>query len=227
MIPQIVSSRQLAQYHGVKGLIYGDSGVGKTSLAILAPYPLLISAESGLLSLGRFDVPTWKITALSELIDVYNFAKSSAEANHFQTIMVDSVSEVGEIVLADRMSKNKDPRQAYQQTNDMVLAILKDFRDLPGKHIWFLAKMSNMEINPGERKFHPMMPGQKLTPNMPYLFDEVFFMGAKPPTADGKSERFLLTQPDWNHVAKDRSGTLAPQEKPDLGAITKKIQGVV
>lgn len=225
MPPQITSSSYLAQIHGVKGAIYGDAGVGKTTLTATLENPLLISAESGMLSLQSYNIATWPITKFTELVDVFNFCKSSQEAKQFPALVIDSVSEVGDIVLKECLAKNKDGRAAYGIMQDMVKAILKDFRDLPGKDVWTIFRMFSMEVNPGQRKFMPEMPGQRLSPLVPYLFDEVFFMGTKPPGPDGRSERYLQTGPDFNHVAKDRSSRLLPQEPANLGQITRKIKG--
>jgi hypothetical protein len=69
-----------------------------------------------------------------------------------------------------------------------------------------------------------MMPGQKLGPQLPYLFDEVFHMGvASDP--QGKKYRYLQTEADLQHDAKDRSGLLDAYEAPDLTAIFNKIRG--
>jgi ABC-type transporter Mla maintaining outer membrane lipid asymmetry ATPase subunit MlaF len=42
-----------SQMSGVKNLIYGGAGAGKTVLMATAPMPVLISAESGALSLRQ------------------------------------------------------------------------------------------------------------------------------------------------------------------------------
>ena len=224
---EIISTQQAAMEQGVKLAIYGESGVGKTTLASTAEAPLLLSAESGELSLRKFNLPMIRIKTMAQLIEAFNFVTKAVEANQFRTIILDSVSEVGEVVLADRLAKCKDPRMAYGELNTMMIRILKDFRDIRGKHVVILAKEESFEINPGQAKFYPMMPGKKLGPQMPYLFDEVFWMAreSKIDPTTGVYPRFFLTDGDWNHYAKDRSGALAVKEAPHLGYIINKIQG--
>ena len=41
--------------NGVKMMVYGASGVGKTRLTTTCPNPIIISAEKGLLSLADYD----------------------------------------------------------------------------------------------------------------------------------------------------------------------------
>ena len=42
---------------GVKLLVYGQAGAGKTSLIPTLPNPIVLSAEAGLLSIAGADVP--------------------------------------------------------------------------------------------------------------------------------------------------------------------------
>jgi len=49
-------TRDLAK-NGVKILVYGQAGSGKTSLIRTLPNPLVLSAEAGLLSIQDADLP--------------------------------------------------------------------------------------------------------------------------------------------------------------------------
>ena len=217
------SSRDLAALHGIKTLVYGGAGVGKTYLVSTAPAPVLISAESGVLSLRKFDIPVWPVNSVSDLYSAYNWLTQSQEAAQFKTICLDSISEIGEVCLTDAKKRNKDPRQAYGELIDEMLLLVKAFRDLPNKHVYISAKMENPD--PDRNNQHqPFMPGTKLGPALPYMFDEVFHMGI------GKDEkgvdyRYLRTQPDFQYDAKDRSGNLDAFEPPDLTHVFNKILG--
>ena len=61
-------------------MVYGGAGVGKTVLCSTAPNPVIISAEAGLLSLRDFDIPYVSVTKYEDLVDVYKWMASSAEA---------------------------------------------------------------------------------------------------------------------------------------------------
>ena len=74
----------------------------------------------------------------------------------------------------------------------------------------------------GAMLFSPDMPGSKLGPQLPYLFDEVFSLRVEPDD-DGNPVRWLQTTKDHRHDAKDRSGSLAPFEPPVLEDIIFKI----
>lgn len=211
--------------HGVKVLVYGPAGVGKTVLSSTAPTPIILSAESGLLSLRKVSIPVVEIKTIDDLNEAYRWATESEEAKDIETVCIDSLTEIAEVILSNAKRQTKDPRQAYGELIDKMLMTVKAFRDLPGKHIYMSSKMEPVknEIT-GVSTYVPSMPGTKVGPQLPYLFDEVFRMGINK-TQDGASYRFLQTQPDLQYEAKDRSGALDFLEPPDLGHIINKIMG--
>jgi hypothetical protein len=229
-----------ARTNGVKVCVYAGSGLGKTVLAATAPVPLLISAESGLLSLSRanlerlhgvnnpticYDVPIIKVSDVDGLSEAYRFVSQSQDAKHFQTVCLDSISEIAEVVLNNAKRQVKDPRQAYGELIEKMESLIRLFRDLPGKHVYMAAKMEPIRDEmSGIVKYGPSMPGAKLGVKLPYFFDEVFRLGVnKDP--QGVEYRFLQTQPDLQYEAKDRSGMLAKAEYPSLTSVFTKIQG--
>lgn len=58
-------------FNGVKCIVYGGAGVGKTRLCATAPRPIIISAEEGLLSLSDVDCAFVEIKSLKDLDDAY------------------------------------------------------------------------------------------------------------------------------------------------------------
>jgi hypothetical protein len=222
MAVQIVNTRTEAQLHGVKALIYGSAGVGKTSLALSMDTPIILSAESGVLSLRNYDLPMIKIKTVLDLTEAYSWLTTSAQAKQFNTVFIDSITEIAEQVLANAKSLVKDPRMAYNTLLDQMIPIVKSFRDLPGKHVIMSAKEEMTKNEVGQFHSGPMMPGTKVGMQLPYLFDEVFRMGINK-DASGKSYRFFQTQPDQQFEAKDRSGCLDFMEQPNINHVISKI----
>ena len=210
---------------GVKALIYGPSGVGKTRLSGTAPKPLIVSAESGTLSIAGNNHPEAKISSIKDLAEVFGWLQSSA-ASMIESVCLDSLTEIMEMVLSSIKPGYKDARQAYLELQETTMLWVRKFRDgLPGKHVFMTAKMEWVKDEAtGICSYQPMMPGQKLGPALPYLFDEVFRLGVGKDTS-GNKFRFLQTEADLQYVAKDRSGNLAPTEHPDLTFLVKKITG--
>jgi phage nucleotide-binding protein len=209
---------------GVKILVYGLSGAGKTSLIPTMPDPIVLSAEGGLLSIADADVPFIEIGDMSTLMDAYTFVTESAEAGQFQSIALDSISEIAEVVLNAEKKKTKDPRQAYGELMTQMQDLIRAFRDINGKHVYFTAKCEKSQDEQGRILYAPSMPGAKLGQQLPYFFDEVFALRVEK-GEDGKNVRALQCDTDGLWSAKDRSGKLEPWELPDLGEIIKKIGG--
>lgn len=219
-------------YHqqGISFLIYAQSGAGKTFLCSTLPKPLILSAESGLLSLVQFDLPYIQINTIDDLYKAYEWLTTSPEADQFESVALDSISEIAEVILADekkRMVNGKlvDPRQAYGALIDQMGDLIRAFRDLP-KNVYFSAKLEKQTDEMGRILHSPSMPGNKTAQSLPYFFDEVFALRMEK-GEDGKPARALMTVGEGLWLAKDRSGALNMYEDPDLGAIIRKIKGEV
>ncbi len=209
---------------GVKVLVYGQAGAGKTTLIRTAPAPLILSAEAGLLSLAGTDIPFIEIHSIAELGEVGQWITQSKEAAQFKTICLDSISEIAEVCLSEAKQSLKDGRAAYGEMAEQMSKVIRAYRDIPGRNIYFTAKMDKSESDTGARLFAPSMPGKTLTQQLPYFFDEVLALRLVT-DKDGNTGRALMCAPDTMWTAKDRSSRLAAWEPADLGAIFEKIAG--
>ena len=70
--------------NGVKMLVYGNAGSGKTSLIPTLPNPIVLSAEGGLLSIQAADVPFIEINSMAALMEAYTWLTESAEAKRIK-----------------------------------------------------------------------------------------------------------------------------------------------
>jgi hypothetical protein len=220
---QIKSTRE-ARASGVKLLVYGQSGAGKTSLIPTLPRPLIISAEGGLLSIADADLPYVEVSSIETLREVYTWLTKSEEGAQFESVALDSISEIAEVVLSAEKAATKDPRKAYGEMQDVMASLIRSFRDLPGKHVYFSAKLEKSQDEMGRILYAPSMPGQKLGQLLPYYFDEVLALRVEK-DAQGDPMRTLQAQPDGLWAAKDRSGKLDAFNAPDLGAVIETITG--
>lgn len=211
------------QANGVKALVYGMAGVGKTYMIKSLPNPIVISAESGLLALTGTDIPYIEVKTFIELQEAYQFIVSEHGAQ-FESIAIDSISEIGEIVLAHEKSINKDGRGAYGEMAVKIMEIMRSFRDIQGKNVMFIAKAEKSQDETGRMLYQPSMPGAKISQQLPYLVDLVMALRTEKDT-EGTIQRALMCQTDGTWQAKDRSGKLAAWEAPDLSALIAKIGG--
>lgn len=225
MAINLKSTRDVS-YSGVKILVHGISGAGKTSLIKTLPRPLVLSAEAGLLSLRGADIPYIEIHSLAELGEAYEYLFTEDARKQFESVALDSISEIAEVVLSYEKKVAKDPRQAYGATQDQMADLIRSFRDLEGYNVYFSAKTEKDKDETGRMLWAPMMPGNKMGQALPYFFDEVFALRVEK-AEDGKTYRMIQTDTDGEWSAKDRSGNLEMWEEPDLGAIIEKIKGDV
>lgn len=222
---KLKSTRTASIDSGIKIAVYGPAGSGKTTLCATtgSDRTLIISAEAGLLSLRDHDIPYLEVTSMDELIEAYNFV-TGPEGSDFDWICLDSVSEIAEVVLADEKTRSKDPRQAYGSMMDQMAAIIRNFRDLKGKNVFFSVKQERIkDEQTGAMLYGPSMPGTKLGQSLPYFFDEVFALRVERDN-DGNVSRWLQTAIDPQYYCKDRSGALDMFEAPHLGNILDKIK---
>jgi phage nucleotide-binding protein len=213
-----------AHANGVKLLVFGAAGAGKTSLIRTLPNPIIISAEAGLLSLVGEDLPYVEVSSMATLREAYEWLSSSDEARGFESVAVDSISEIAEVVLNYEKKIAKDPRQAYGAMQEQMTDLIRAFRDLPGRHVYMSAKLEKSTDEMGKVFYAPSMPGNKTGQQLPYFFDEVLALRVEK-DADGVPQRALMAHPDGLWTAKDRSGRLDAWEPADLGAVIRKIGG--
>lgn len=209
----------------VKALVYGQAGAGKTTLATTMPKPVIISAEGGLLSIAGSGIPYIEVSTIEQLYEAYQWL-STPEADQFESVVLDSISEIGEVVLIHEKRVNKDGRAAYGEMATKLTELIRAFRDLPGKHVLMTAKLDKSQDEMGRMLYAPSMPGAKMGQMLPYFFDLVFALRVEK-DADGKPQRALMTESDGLWQAKCRIQGVNAWEAPDLGEIINKIGGGV
>jgi phage nucleotide-binding protein len=209
---------------GVKMLVYGAAGAGKTSLIKTLPQPIVLSAEGGLLSIQDADLPYIEIASMDDLREAWVWL-GTAEGMGYQSVALDSISEIAEVCLNAEKKATKDPRQAYGAMQEQMADVIRAFRDLPGRHVLMTAKLEKSQDEMARILYAPSMPGNKTGQSLPYFFDEVLALRVER-DADGNTQRALMCDGDGSWLAKDRSGKLDAWEAPDLGAIIAKIGGV-
>ena len=220
MAINLTTTKQAAIDNGAKICVYGGAGVGKTTLCGTATNNVIISAEAGLMPLRDRNIPVIEVSNLEDVKDAYRFIVESEEGKQFDWVSLDSISEIAEACLSAQKKASNDGRRAYGDMNDIMADLIRGFRDIPEKNVYFSCKMREDSNAP---TFHPMLPGGSLSQQMPYWFDEVLCLRAEPDD-EGALQRWLQTDKCLNHPdVKDRSGRLEMWEKPDLDAIATKI----
>lgn len=233
---KVVTAGSLARNYGAKMVVYGGAGIGKTPIVNSAPNPLLIVHEPGMQSMQHSKVPAIEALDTKTAIDVYRWLGSSADVKKYDTICVDSTSELAEMFLTEAKNKLKDKRQHYGYAHDMFMPIMRQLFYMQYKHVYLIAKLGTQEN--GKKQIIennmmtvetvmqkvPLYPGQAIGAAMRHLFDQILFMDwFKPPNYNSPVKAFFTVGCD-EFVARDRTGKLAAIEPADnLTAIINKI----
>lgn len=213
-------------------LIYGPSGAGKTRFSgTCSPRfkPLILSAESGLLSLKQtgqtFDyVKIDKWEQVEEVRLELRHGKSK-----YDTVIIDSVTEIQQVCM-DRILREERIEKARIQDwgtlNQRMAATIRDFRDMDHNLIVTALSDTQNDEETGSSRILPMVQG-KLREQLAGYFDLVVYLNVRAvrdeKTGQVSYDRKLLTQGTTKLIAKDRSGLLSPQENPDFCAIYDKV----
>ena len=221
---RIVSPADAVQDQGAKILVYGMAGAGKTYLARTAPGKVLvISAEAGLLSIrDAQNVEAIEVKSAAEVVEVYEALRCGKL--QYDTVCLDSISEISELLLQAETAKHKDARKAYGEVQESVTNVMRAFRDLQ-MHVMFICKEDKVN-NDGVFEQAPKMVGTKLGQSITYFFDEVLALRVIEDTdAEGNpvQARWLQTRIGQGYVAKDRSGKLEAFEEPNLTKLIEKL----
>lgn len=225
---------QCISSNGIKVILYGRSGVGKTSqvkcLLDEGFKPLVISAESGLLSLSGVAADVVDISKddndkilplekrYERLRDVFNYL--STQKHSYDTIVLDSLTEINQCLLDHLKVKfpdAKDSLRMFGENSAMMTKTIKSFRDL-NYNVVVIALESTEKDEVGKRYTTIDLIG-KVAASVPQYFDEVLYLYA---TESG--ERKFLTSSTEKVIAKDRSRKLEQVEEANLGKLLKKIR---
>lgn len=219
---QVKSTKNVGLDAGINLLLYGRAGIGKTFALAQCPSPIILSAERGLLSLQRVDVPYLTIDSIRDLQEAYVWLRDTEEGKTYQTICIDSISEICDIAfVACKARVGNDATKLYPELRASVLPILNAFRALP-RHFVATARETTKTLK-RESLTMPAVVGSRLTDDLPYVFDIVVHY-----TLDSDDNRVALTNSSQGSIAKDRTGLL-PEEIKDtkdlLGYIINKTIG--
>lgn len=209
-----------AQY-GVKALAHGGPGSGKTPLIKTAPRPVLCATEPGLLSLRDWDGPVWEAYTARAIDEFFDWLKRSNEPANFDTVGIDSVSQMAEIYLADAMKSNKHGLKAYGDMAEKVMEHVTFLYYLQQKHVYLIAKQHLTDEGGGMMKKRPYFPGKECNVKVPHLYDEILCVGNFQIPGAGEV-RAIRAWDSLTVSARDRSGKLDEYEPCDLGALFVK-----
>ena len=204
-------------------LIYAPSGYGKTTLAgTLPPKTLVISLESGLLSLMNKDVDYVEIDTSNPINSLRNIL-GDIEKGDYDNIFIDSLTEIGDAFLQEAKKEFPDARQTmprFGRQREMFVSFIKYTRNMK-KNVFYTCLEKSDKDETGRRYQVPSLVGS-IRDEIGAYFDFVFALRVFE-TDEGEKKRALQTDTRDGYGAKDRSGKLNEYEPADLGLIINKV----
>lgn len=200
-------------------LIYGNPGVGKTTLLGTAQdHPmttpvLIIDVEAGVTTLRRrTDIDVITARSVKDIEKIYKELYDNP--GYYKTVGIDSLTELQQLDMRDIMREvvNKRPdldpdvpsQREWGKSGQHVRKIVRAFRDLPC-HTIMTALVSEQRDNENVLMMQPSVPG-KLRQEVPGFLDIVGYMFTV--TQDQQLIRKLQVVGTRRVTAKDRTDAL-------------------
>jgi len=216
-VSDLKEAREFAIQFGIKAVIYGPAGSGKTPIVNTAPRPLLLAVEPGLLSMRTSTVKTWLAPDTKRIDEFFNWFFNSAEAKNFDTLAIDSSSQMCDIALQEAKKTERHGLQQYGKMAEYVEPYMRRLYFLPEKHMYLIAKEETQDS--GMRR--PYYPGKQLPVSIPHLYDCILRVAKVSIPNVGETTAFQCNG-SYDVLARNRTGILDTFEPPDFSALVKK-----
>lgn len=209
-----------ARNFGAKALIYGPAGTGKTPILNTAPRPLLLACEPGLLSMRGSTIPTWEAYTAARIDEFFKWFFNSAEVKNFDTLGIDSTSQMADIYLQEAKKTIKHGLQQYGKMAEDTMNHLRTLYFTRYKHTYLIAKEEIMTVNNSQMR-RPYFPGQQLNADVPFMYDCILHLNKVAIPNVGEQLAFRCVG-SYDVMARNRTGTLNEFEPPDFNSIVNK-----
>lgn len=213
-------ARDFAQNFGVKAVVYGGAGSGKTPVINTCPRPVLLCCEPGMLSMRGSTVPTFQAFTPELIDEFFTWFFNSNESKNFDTIAIDSASHMAEIYLQAALKSNKHGLAAYGEMATKTLKHLNILYFTQHKHAYVIAKQEIINEN-GLTLRRPYFPGKQLPVEMPHKYDQILHLDIQNIPGMGQYKAFRCVG-SIDVMARDRTGMLNEFEEPHFGKLVAK-----
>lgn len=227
-LSDLKSASTFAQQYGVKSVVYGAPGSGKTPIVMTAPRPVLCVIEPGMLTMKNANnIPCFEANTPKLIDEFFTWVLFSPEAKSFDTVCIDSASQLAGLFLKEELNvknngKKVHGQQAYGNMAERVFPLLEALYYLKEKHIYLIAKQAVVDEN-GTTTKRPYFPGKVLNTEIPHLYDEIFHVAkVQIPSQPLPVPMFRTREIYGIEAPRDRSGKLDEFEPTNLTHVFNK-----
>lgn len=220
-INDLKPASDFANQFGCKAIVYGPAGVGKTPILQSAPRPLLLATEPGLLSMRGSKIPTYEAYTPAKVDEFFKWFFNSNETKNFDTLGIDSASQIADIYLIDAQKNNKHGLKAYGEMAESTMEHLRTLYYTRYKHTYVVCKEEIKDLD-GQSMRRPYFPGQVLPISVPHLYDFILRLAkTNVPGVQGETLAFQC-QGSYNVLSRNRTGNLNQYEPPNFTDLVNK-----
>ncbi len=219
-IRDLKSAGEFALNFGCKSIIYGPAGSAKTPIFSTASRPLLLATEPGLLSMKGSKIPTYEAYTPAKIEEFFKWFFNSTETKNFDTLGIDSASQIADIYLIDAQKNNKHGLKAYGEMAEATMGHLRTLYYTRYKHTFVICKEEVKDLD-GQSMRRPYFPGQVLPIQVPHLFDFILRLSKTIIPNVGEMLAFQCNG-TYNVMARNRTGNLEDYEEPHFGKLVEK-----
>ena len=136
----IKKSNEIAIQRNVKMMVYGQAGMGKTTLALSSPKPLLLDFDNGVKRVNNAHLDdSVGIVQINNWQDVIQLlTNEQADIAVFETIVVDTIGKMMDFIISYRCNGRNPRVQDWGTINNDFKWFVNTLSGL-GKHIIFVA----------------------------------------------------------------------------------------
>lgn len=236
--PRAITS--LADYtESINGLIYADSGAGKTVLLGTAERALFLATEPGTISASKqgSTADLWPINSHEELMKAHDWLDENPD--EYDWVNLDGLTNLQEILWRESIARglninpDRDPdvlsQQDYLRVQNQIKEVVRKFNDLP-QNVLYTAQTMRADDDEDEVLMLPLLSGKKgeFAQKICGMVHVVGYLSVVTPR-EGDPFRRLILNREGKIFAKDRYDCTANGriDLPSIPKLATRIQASI
>ena len=228
---EILNAGEARQETAIKGLIYGQSGAGKSYLAATAPKPLILLTEmNGQMSISHSNpnADIIHIPNIKMLVDVLQDIEINPKKwKKYKTIVIDSITEMQRLIKDSIVGPSGDMQiQHWSKLTKNFRNLIRKIRNLDKNVICIGLLETEIDESTGQRFVRPAFEGKKTGPEIAQYFNFVGLLFTQQDN-DGDNiitvRNLMLDGPD-RIMCKTIAPLTGTIKDPNIESMFKEIQ---